>query len=104
MISPDQFNALMAALKEVGMEDKVRNNPTNLFIRGIFGSGVEKIFAILPEGAWPDIFEVEDPPTRQKNAPSGYIMVFRKDPGAVAETRKARGRAPGGKGDGEIGE
>jgi hypothetical protein len=31
-------------------------------------------------------------------------MVFRKDPGAVADTRRTRGKPPGGKGDGEIGE
>jgi len=87
----------MAGLKEEGLEDKVRNNPTNLFIRGIFGSGVEKIFAILPEGAWPDIFEVEDPPAAQKRASSGYIMVFRKD-----GTTKARGRTPAAKAEDSV--
>ncbi len=92
MITSDQFDALVKGIKEVGLGDSIRNNPTNLLIRGIFGAGVEKIFEVMPDGAWPDIFEVEDPPAAQKRASSGYIMVFRKD-GAT----KARGRTPAAK-------
>lgn len=96
MITEDQFKALADELEKAGLTDKCHNNPSNLFIRGISGAVVQKIFEILPAGAWPDIVEVENPPQRSKSAPSGYIIVFRKEGVTQKRTFSAKTK-PGGK-------
>ena len=80
MISPTQFEEFIGMLKDEGLrDDTCENNPSNLLIRKITGNDVARIFKVMPVGVWPDIFEVEMPPRSAKRAPSGYLMIFRKE-------------------------
>ena len=80
MISPTQFEEFVGLLEDEGLrDDTCENNPSNLLIRKITGNDVARIFKVMPVGVWPDIFEVEMPPRSAKRAPSGYLMIFRKE-------------------------
>ena len=81
MITEPQFNEMAGALAADNpalLADHVHNHKTNIVIRGITGAQAQTIFEALPDGAWPEIFVTEEPPSHLKRAPSLYFMVFKK--------------------------
>lgn len=107
MITPDTFDAFIEALTKEGFitpdGGKAKNNPTNIFIRGITGSDLDKIFAILPPGVWPD-FCLMELPSNLKRSPSQYIMIFEKVRGlnvpVVGQVEEVPAKKTKGKGGG----
>jgi len=91
-------------MKAENFGDNIGNYPGCVIIRGIGGAELSTVLGLLPIGLKPDEILTENPP-KTSRAWSQFILVFWKDPGAVADTRgKARGGPPDKKGDGKIGE
>jgi len=85
-------------MKAENFGDNVGNYPGCVIIRGIGGAELSTVLGLLPIGLRPDEILTENPP-KTSRAWSQFILIFWKDPGAVAESRRARGKPPGGKGD-----
>jgi hypothetical protein len=94
---------LIEAITGGGFAEKIHPFPACLTVGNLDDAALYNVMGLIPKGTkWDELITINPPKTARSW--SQFILIFWKDPGAVADTRRARGKPPGGKGDDKIGE